>query len=66
MIGLVSDKNYHQKTKWQVTKKLTKLNQDAFQDCHKSSHESSVSMEQSAKDTRDTSDHTCILIWNPV
>ena len=35
MIGLVSDKNYHQKTKWQAVKKFTKLNQNAFQDWRK-------------------------------
>ena len=29
------------------------------------SPESPVSMQQSAKDTRDTSDHKCILIQNP-
>ena len=29
------------------------------------SPESLVSMDQSAKDTRDTSDHKCILILNP-
>ena len=29
------------------------------------SPESPVSMNQSAKDTRDTSDHKCILIQNP-
>ena len=34
-------------------------------DRRKRSPESPVSMDRSAKDTRDTSDHKCILIWNP-
>ena len=42
-----------------------KLNQNAFQDRCKRSPESPVSMDQSAKNTRDTSDHKCILIRNP-
>ena len=42
-----------------------KLNQNAFQDRRKKSPESPVSMDQSTKDTRDTSDHKCILILNP-
>ena len=41
------------------------MNQNEFQDRHKRSPESPVSMDQSAKDTRDTSDHKCILIRNP-
>ena len=44
---------------------LLKPNQNTFQDRSKMSPESPVSMDQSAKDTRDTSDHKCILIWNP-
>ena len=47
-------------------KSLLKLNQNAFQDRRKRSPEAPVSMDQSAKDTRDTSDHKCILILNPV
>ena len=46
-------------------KKVQKLNQNAFQDRRKRSPESLVSMDQSAKDTRDISDHKCILIQNP-
>ena len=40
------------------------MNQNAFQDRCKRSPESPESMYQSAKDTRDTSDHKCILIQN--
>ena len=40
------------------------MNQNAFQDRRKRSPEYPVSMDQSAKDTRDTSDHKCILIRN--
>ena len=36
-----------------------------FQDRRKRSPESPVSMDQSAKDTRDTSEHKCILMQNP-
>ena len=49
---------------WQAIKEK-KLNQNAFQDRRKRSPESPVSMDQSSKDTRDTSDHKCILIQNP-
>ena len=43
-----------------------KLNENVFQDRHKRSPESPVSIDQSAKDTRDISDHKYILIRNPV
>ena len=46
-------------------KSLLKLNQNAFQDRRKRPPKSPVSMDQSAKDTRDTSDDKCILIRNP-
>ena len=48
-----------------MKKVYLKLNQNTFQDRSKRSPESQLSMDQSAKDTRDTSDHKSILIRNP-
>ena len=54
------------KVKWQAIKKSSlKTESNAFQGRRKRSPESPVSMDQSTKGNRDTSNHKCILIQNP-
>ena len=65
MLGLVQDKNYHQILYDNLLKSLPKTESKCISGQEQEVTRVPVSMDQSAKDTRDTSDHKSILIRNP-